>query len=262
MAIDFFGAGVLFATPTYDAQGNAVTLASPIQFGIVQDITIDDSADIKELYGDKQYPVDIGRGKAKLSIKCKQASFNATLFNAVYYGQTLTAAYDAIDSAYVGGTLIPTAVGATSIHVSPTAPTGGTSVFVADLGVYDGNNVPYTRVAATPTSGQYVLTGATYEFSDLDAGKTVFIGYQYSNATNPATGKLLSVQNLQMGFVPQFSAQFFNKRFGHTIWRKFPACVATKLSMDYKNDDFVIPDFEISAFADSNGVVQQFSFTE
>jgi hypothetical protein len=65
-----------------------------------------------------------------------------------------------------------------------------------------------------------------------------------------------------MGQVPVFSAQFFNSRSGKgAMWRKFPQCVATKLSMDFKNDDFVIPDLEISCFVDANNIAQQFAFT-
>jgi hypothetical protein len=256
MAIDYFGAGVLFATPSYDGSGNAIAIASPVQFGIVQDVTIEDSAENKELYGALQYPVDIGRGKSKLMIKVKQAFVNAELFNSIYYGQTLTAAYDALYGDQAGTSLTA------SIAITPTAPFGGTSTFVADLGVADGNGVPFTRVASSPTSGQYSLSGATYTFSAIDVNKTAYISYQYSNSTNPAAGKFLSIVNLQMGQVPVFSAQFFVKRNGRTMWRKFPQCVATKLSMDFKNDDFVIPDMEISCFADSNNVIQQFSFTE
>src|ERR1022692_194197 len=104
MAIDYFGAGVLFATPSYDGSGNAIAIASPVQFGIVQDVTIEDSAENKELYGALQYPVDIGRGKSKLAIKVKQAFVNAELFNSVYFGQTLTASYDALYGDQAGTT--------------------------------------------------------------------------------------------------------------------------------------------------------------
>jgi hypothetical protein len=262
MTIDYFGAGVLYATPTNDANGNAIAVPSPVQFGIVQNVTIDDSAEVKELYGANQYPVDIGRGKAKIQIKVKQALFNAELFNTIYYGQTLAAGYDAIFSDTVGQT-VPTGAGGTAIHITPTSPFGGTSVFVADLGVASGDGVPYTRVASGPTAGQYSLAGSTYTFSNADAGTSfVFINYQYSNSTNPSTATVLTVNNIPMGNVPVFSCQFFNKRRTHTIWRKFPQCVATKLTMDFKNDDFVIPDLEISAFADSNNVVQYYSMTE
>ena len=264
--IDYFGAGVLFATPLYDASGAAITVPSPIQFGIVQDITIDDSAEVKELYGADQYAVDIGRGKAKLMIKCKQAEINANLFNSVYYGQGLVRGYDAVH-ADTSGTSVTGAPGSTAVNiVVPGA--AGSGLFIADLGVQDGNGNPYVRVASSPTSGQYSLvtgagsSGATYQFGDQSVGNTVFISYQYSNAALPATGQVMTIQNIPMGQVPVFAAQFFNSRNGHTLWRRFPKCVATKITMDFKNDDFVIPDLEISCFADTNNVVQQFAFTE
>lgn len=259
MAVDYFGAGVLFATPTFDATGSAIALPSPVQFGIVQDISIEDSADMKELYGDKQYPVDIGRGKSKLMIKCKQAQFDAQLFNSVYYGQTITAGYNAVFADTSGVALT---AGQTSVAITPTAPFGGTSTFVADLGVQDGNGVPYIRVSSSPTGGQYSLSGSTYVFGTQSSGNTVFISYQYSNSTSPPNGKNLIINNIPMGQTPVFSCQFYNSRKGHTYWRKFHACTATKLSMDFKNDDFSIPDFEIGAFADSNNVVQSMSFSD
>jgi hypothetical protein len=261
-----FGAGVLYATPLYNALGVAISNPSPVQFGIVQGVDLGDEADIKELYGNLQYPVDIGRGKAKMMIKCQQAIINAQLFNAVYFGQTLGTGYNAISTDYTGS-LVATGAGATSVGITPTAPLGGTSVFVADLGVTDVNGVPLTRVASAPTGGQYSVTGigsalATYTFGNAQAGSTVFINYNYSNATTPSTQKSLTVYNLPMGNVPVFSAQFFiGIRQGQSMWVKYPMCVATKLGMSFKNDDFVIPDFEMSAFADSANVAKYYSFS-
>jgi hypothetical protein len=264
---DFFGTGALIATPLYDATGTAVALPSPVQFGILQDVTVDDSADIKELYGDKQYPVDIGRGKAKLMLKCKAAMINAELFNSVYYGQGIVAGSDNAIIATVGST-VPTGAGATAINVNAVATGGASAIFAADLGVQTPDGTPYTRVASSPTGGQYALvtgaagSGATYQFSDQDVGKTVFVNYQYSNAAG--TGKVMTIANIPMGQVPVFSAQLMsNKRAGQTMWRYFLACTATKLTMDFKNDDFVIPDFEIGCFADpATGIVQKYAFSE
>jgi hypothetical protein len=261
--MDTFGAGALFAVPLADASGNTITNPSPVQFGILQDVTIDDSSEIKELYGANQYPVDIGRGKGKVSIKAKFASINALLYNTVYYGQTLVAGYDALYNDLTG-TVIPTGIGATSIHIVPPS----TGVFARDLGVqaadpYGGvGGVPYTRVASSPTSGQYSLSGATYTFSDLDVGKTVFINYEYTNASLPATAQKMTVVNLPMGSAPTFQAIFMAKRqtTGETWFTRFPNCVATKLTRDFKNDDFTIPDFEASAFADSLGNIQYQGF--
>src|SRR5208282_2303169 len=136
--MDTFGAGALFAIPINDALGNSLTAnPSPVQFGILQDVTIDDSTEVKELYGANSYPVDVGRGKGKIMIKAKFASINALLFNSTYYGQTLVAGYDALYNDLTG-TVVPTGVGATAINI--VAPTGGnlgghTSIFARDLGV-------------------------------------------------------------------------------------------------------------------------------
>lgn len=270
--MDTFGAGAMFAIPLANASGVAVTVPSPVQFGILQDATIDDSTEIKELYGALSYPVDIGRGKGKISIKVKYASINALLFNSTYYGQTLAAGYESLFNDLVG-TSVPTGAGATSVIVTaPTAPQGGgTGIYVRDLGVqgpdpYGGvGGVPYVRVASSPTSGQYALTtgganatGATYTFSDIDVGKTVYINYEYSDPQKPSTAQTMTVVNLPMGSAPTFMVEFLAKRqtTGETFFRRYPNCVATKLSADYKNDDFTINDMEISAFADSNGNIQ------
>jgi hypothetical protein len=270
--MDLFGAGALFAIPTFDASGVAITNPSPVQFGILQDVTIDDSSEVKKLYGANQYPVDVGRGKADVVIKAKFALINALMFNTVYYGQTLVAGYDALYQDLTG-TAIPGTAGSTSVNVvAPTAAIGGnTSVYARDLGVTDASGVAYTRVASSPTAGQYALTtgaagatGATYQFSSQDSGKTVFINFEYTNASFPTTAKTLTVVNLPMGSAPTFQAVFQAKRgtTGRTWFRRFPNCIATKLSAEFKNDDFTIPDFEATAFADSSGNIQYQGYYE
>jgi hypothetical protein len=264
---DFFGTGSLIATPLFDASGAAIAIPSPVVIGILQDVTVDDSADMKELYGDKGYPVDIGRGKQKLTLKAKAAMINAELFNSVYYGQGLVAgsANAIIDTV---GSTIPTGAGSTAVNVNAVATGGASAIFAADLGVQFPDGTPYTRVASSPTGGQYALvtgvnsSGATYQFSNLDVGKTVFINYQYTNAAG--TGSIMTIKNIPMGQVPVFSAQLMTpKRNNQTMWRYFYACTATKLTMDFKNDDFVIPDLEIGCFADpTTGNVQKFAFSE
>jgi len=276
--MDTFGAGAMFAIPIANASGVSYATPSPVQFGILQDVTIDDSTEIKELYGANTYPVDIGRGKGKIMIKAKFASVNALLYNATYYGQTLVAGYDALKNDLLG-TTVPTGAGATSVNVAAPTAVGGTSVYARDLGVqaadpYGGvGGVAFTRVASSPTSGQYVLTtggagatGATYQFSGLDVGKTVYINFEYTNATNPSTSpsiaQTMTVVNLPMGSAPTFQVEFqaLRQTTGETWFTRFPNCVATKLSRNFKNDDFTIPDFEIQAFADTTGNIQYQGF--
>ena len=72
-----FGAGVLFGTPTTDAYGNALSNPTPIQFGVAQEASVDISFDTKQLYGQNQFPVAIGRGKGKASGKFNLGVKNA-----------------------------------------------------------------------------------------------------------------------------------------------------------------------------------------
>jgi hypothetical protein len=84
-----FGSGALIATPTADALGNAIANPSPVEFGTLQDVSLDVSFDTKTLYGTLQFPVAAGRGKGKVQAKAKAARVNAMLFNAVMFGQGL-----------------------------------------------------------------------------------------------------------------------------------------------------------------------------
>jgi hypothetical protein len=72
-----FGTGVLTATT---ADGGSV------QFGTVQDVTIDVSFSDKELRGERLFPVDIARTQGKVSIKAKFARIDGKLFNSIFFG--------------------------------------------------------------------------------------------------------------------------------------------------------------------------------
>src|SRR5579862_9196541 len=206
-----FGAGVLVGTPVQDASGNAISPASPVQFGILQEISCDYEWEVKELYGAAQFPVDLGRGKGKVTMKAKAANINAELFNTFMFGQTVATGYQAIYQDLTGTTLT---AGSTGAGVAPSPPNGG--IFLADLGVQDQNQIPFTRVAqgSTPTAGQYHVTGATatatYVFSGVDVTAAVkaFISYAYTNASSPTAARNIALVNLAMGSVPVFEVDF------------------------------------------------------
>lgn len=250
-----FGAGVLIGTPTQDAQGNAIAASarSPVQFGILQEVTVDEEWEEKSLYGANQFPVDVGRGKGKVMLKAKAAQINAELYNAFIYGQTLATGYAAIANDLTG-TAVPGTAGATGGTVTVVPPSTG--VFSTDLGVTDANGIPYTRVASSPTAGQYSVNATgTYTFSNLTNGSTVFINYAYTNASLPAAAKSIQVVNLPMGYAPFFQVDLMAKKNGNTHYLRYPNVMASKLSRTFKNDDFTIPDFEMTAFADSSGYI-------
>lgn len=246
-----FGSGVLWATPMQDAVGNAVANPTPFQFGILQDIGIDASFDEKLLYGSNSFPVDSARGKGKISLKAKFANINILPLTAAFFGQ----------SAVTGLiTSVNDAVGQPAAASISIAPPGGATYF-ANLGVRsDAAGTPLIRVASAPSTGQYTTDGAgAYVFATADVGKTIFIDYQYMTS---AAGKLLTVTNLPMGLSPTFSLDMSMVRNGKVLTLKWPKVTSSKLAMSTKQEDFMIPELDMSAMADDNNVVWKWSSSE
>lgn len=246
-----FGSGLLFATPLFDALGAAIANPTPFLLGVMQDCGIDLMADTKELHGQNQFPIDIARGKGKLSCKAKSAQINARMLNSLVFGQTLATGQTQVryDTA---GTAIPT----TPFTITPTPPGGGT--FAANLGVRTAAGVPFVRVASAPTTGQYSLSGGVYTFAAADTGTIVYIDFRYT-----ATGGFsIDMVNLPMGEIPTFTGELWLQKGGKGTYVRIPNMVCGKLSLQTKQDDYLIPDFDFSGFADSNGRVVYVSSVE
>lgn len=246
-----FGAGTAWVTQQTDSQGNVIVNPPPILIAGQQDISIDGSADIKELYGQNSWALAVARGKQKLAIKIKSAQIHGRLWNALYFGQTLSsgiydAVYDttgiAIPSTPFTVTVSSAAADATHVQI----PNSGTYGY--NLGVRDSNGLPYARVASGPITRQYSLTGGVYTFATADVGNTVFIDYNYT-ATSTVAQKLI-VQNQLMGQSPYFQLDVkLPSPLGGSMDLTFPNCVSTKFTLATKLDDFTYPEFDISAFA-------------
>ena len=224
MAQFAFGSGNLWGTQLTDTYGNAIAVANPVKFGTLQDISIDISKDVKELYGQNAFPVDVSTGKAKIAIKAKSAQIFGALYN----------------------------------NVTPTPPSSGT--WSKDLGVINANGDPLTRLASgTPATGQYTVSSGVYIFAAADVGSTVFINYQY---TVSASGKTMNIVNVPMGYSPTFSMDILVTGKGKSLIYTFPQCISSKLSLATKLDDYAIPEFDISAFANAAGQVCTISTAE
>ncbi len=74
-----FGSGQLFGI---DSNG------APVRFGALQDVSVDFSGDLKQLYGQYQFPVALGRGKSKIEIKASYGQLDVGSYNALYFGQS------------------------------------------------------------------------------------------------------------------------------------------------------------------------------
>jgi hypothetical protein len=244
-----FGSGVLFGTRTDIAN------ATPVNFGLVQEVTIDETATIKELAGQFQRPVAIARGTIKTTGKAKVARISGLAFSNFYYGYTPVA----------GQTATSFAEGPTAIPTTPfTITVANAATYVDDAGVVNSaTGLPLILVASGPAAGQYSVNTSTgvYTFSSADnvSGVKVLISYTYSIV---ATGQKFTVSNQLLGTTPTFKAKFYTTFQGQAISLQLNNCTSSKLTFDTKLEDFIMPEFDFSCFADASGNVMTWSFAE
>jgi hypothetical protein len=112
MAQYIFGTGQLYGMP--------VGGGAPLKFGALQDVSVDISADIKQLYGQNQFPLAVARGKVKIEGKAMTGEVNPDLYNALFFGQTTTT-----------GAKIPIFSEAATV---PAAGAGGVSTAIVQAG--------------------------------------------------------------------------------------------------------------------------------
>jgi hypothetical protein len=248
-----FGSGVGWCTPLTDYTGTAISPAVPFLIAGMQDVSLDLSADLKTLYGSQSIPIAIGRGKQKFDVKIKNAQVTARIWNSIFYGQPLSAGvYDTVFDQT--GAVIP----ATPFQITPTVPLTGTWGF--NLGVRDVNNIPYVRVASGPTTGQYSVSAGIYTFATADVGKTVFIDFNYT-ATSTVAQKL-PILNPIMGQAPTFQFDMTIPYNGNKLNITLFSCVATKMSIGTKLDDFTLPEFDFSAQAPGGANIGVMSWSQ
>lgn len=240
-----FGSGVLIGTRT------DIPNATPVNFGLVQEVTIDETASVKELYGQFQHPIALARGTIKTTGKAKVARISGLAFANLFYGVTPGAGQVATSFAETGN--VPAA--------SPyTVTPANSATLIDDAGlVYATTGLPLIRVASSPASGQYSLAGGVYTLSPADAGKIVLLTYTYTLA---GSGQNYPVVNQLTGTTPTFAAHFFTTFQGQAVSLKLNACTSNKLSFQTKLEDFVLPEFDFSCFADATGTIMTWSFSE
>lgn len=238
-----FGSGSVLAIPS-------ASTATPQQFGTLQDVSVDFSFTNKELTGQYQYPVAIGRGPAKVSGKAKAAGFSANFFNQAFFGVTPTAGSTETQ-------LNEAHVVAATVTIAP--PGGG--VFLDDGGVVNAaSGVSLQRVASAPATGQYAVNTSTgaYTFNAADVGNNVQITYTFTVATAGFSSVL--VNNL-MGSAPNFKLVLTNTYNGNQLTLELYQVMSDKLSLGFKNTDWSVPEFDFSAFTNAANTLGKLSLT-
>ena len=194
-----FGSGVLIGTQLNVAN------PTPINFGLVQKVSVDTSVSVKELYGQYAFPVAVGSGTRKVTCKASLARFSGQALGRLFYNQVPTP----------GSTLSQFA----EVHSVPasapyTITVTNSTHFVADQGVtYASTGLPLIAVASSPVAGQYSVSAAgVYTFAGADSAAGVLISYTY---TSSAQGESLTIGNPLVGPTSTFSALLVRDRPDH-----------------------------------------------
>lgn len=238
-----FGTGQLFATP--------VGGGAPLRFGALQDVSIDLSADIKELHGQYQFALDTARGKTKVEWKASTGNIDAAAFNQIYFGQTVVAGDQLIQVFNEAGT-VP---GASTYTV--TVAQGAN--FVMDLGVYlASNGSPLKQVPSAPGAMEYSVSAVgVYTFNSAQASAAMLFNYLYEGAN----GGTITVGNALMGSTPKFQLVASQLYDGKSFTMILYSAVADKLSLPLKQDDYLIAELSGSCHADAANRVLKLSTT-
>ena len=243
MAQYVFGTGEVYITPV----GGGV----PVKVGALQDVSVEFSSDSKQLFGQYQFALDVARGKSKIEGKASSGQMNAELWNQVFFGQEVTTGQrkQAINEA---GT-VP-AMAAYTVTVTNGAD------FYMDLGVYDAlTGLPLTQVPAMPAAGQYSVSNVgVYTFNVAQAGDSLLFNYIYDD---DAAGSTIELANLLMGATPKFQVVLSQTYQGKTITVVLYSCVSEKLSMPFKQDDYLVNEMDFQAQANDAGRIGFISVT-
>ena len=144
-----------------------------------------------------------------------------------------------------------------AINTVYTATKTATTFTLTEVSAGGGNTPSAITVTGTGviTSGDATpsVAGSGIEIVFASADEGVAIQYQFDYTVS--TGKSVEIKNAMMGTAPVFEAEFYAALDGVPITIVLNNCTSEKLTMNFKNEDFTIPDFSFSAFSDASDVV-------
>jgi hypothetical protein len=240
-----FGAGFSFGIRS------DVANSTPVPIGIMQDIAVNFSGDLKPLYGGSVFAIAFARGKMKIEGKAKFARMNGRIINDLFLGQAMTTGQ------------VLTALGEAQSVPSATPWTvtaANAATFQADLGVfYNATQMPLTKVASAPTVGQYSVSAVgVYTFATADASAAMLLNYTYT----ATTGQTIAITQQSMGAVPLFKNVFTTSYQGKVLTLTLNNCASSKFNFGTKLDDWTIPELDFEAGADLFGNVGTLALSE
>jgi hypothetical protein len=243
-----FGPGIVIVTRTDIANG------TPINAGYAQEFSIDLSGNTKELFGQNQFPLVQARGTIKATGKLKNAVLSGIAMNNIFFGQSFAAGgfdWNVQEAGVVGTT---------------TYQTVNHSTFDQDLGVtYAATGLPLQKVASSPAQGQYSQSAGTYTFNAADSGASVLVTYTNTDTGSGVAKQQLTVANKPIGFSPTFQLDYYtnlNQPGAEPYAIRIFAAIAAKLSMGFKLEDYMMPEFDFAFFANASGNVFEAVFPQ
>lgn len=146
---------------------------------------------------------------------------------------------------------------ASPVVFGPSITVANAATFIDDLGIINLNTgMQLTPVTSAPATGEYSVSNGTYLFAEADAaaGLVVTPSYEYSQAE---AGSGFTYYAQPMGFRPTFKLvlsnqglmndpAFSGQPLSMTLW----SVGINKFSLDFKNEDWTIPETDFSAAAD------------
>jgi len=240
-----FGSGSLWAIPTHTIAGVAITNPTPVPFAGLQEGSVEFSGNVKELYGQYQFPLITMPGHKKITGKSKFGQISGAALN-VFFGETPATGEIKVAKDEAG--TIPAVAGPYTVTVTNSA------TWTVDLGVvFTVTGLPLTRVAANPATGQYSVAAGVYTFAAADTLLGVKISYVYTAAAAP--GQVITINNNMLGAALFFKAVLSMIVQGKHMTFTLNKCISNKLSMATKGEDFTIPELDFAAMADDSNVV-------
>lgn len=251
-----FGAGAFWGNRT-DLTGSGI---GPDQFSVLQDISIDFGFDVRELHGQLSFPLDIARGKGKITGKAKLARIFSAIYGDLFFGSTPTTGMVTVNENEA-----QTVPATSTYNITVT----NAANYLDDLGVfYAGGSSPgkrFMRVSSVTAVGQYSVNLSTgvYTFYLGDASANVLISYIWTSA---ATGKEIQITNQIMGYTPVFKGTFYTQKNTQGISGSMAlilnACSSTRLAFPTTLDNYNIQELDFSAYDPGTGIIGTLSTTE
>ena len=169
----------------------------------------------------------------------------------------------AAQASFATNVMTVTVVGTGSFAVGQVITAAGVTPgpYITSLGTGTGGLGTYNLSTSPGTiAAEAVSASEVYQFAAADAGKTVFVSYNYTATSTAAKTSIVS--NLLMGSAPTFRIDLTDSFNGKGMSLSLFSCMASKLTLATKLDDFLVPEFDFSAFANAAGQVLQWGTSE